>query len=271
MYCLESDDMDEIKEETNKKKVNIKKILKIVGDVLFGLVIIFVLFISITNLRAKSSGGIPNIFGYGYVNVLSDSMNGDKDDSFKKNDMVFVKLLSTEEAKNLKVGDIITYKGQLTGTSETGLISHRIISASTVGNQTLYVTQGDNPYAQMGTSEGKATVYSNEVLAVVTGHWSGAGVVFAWFGSSVGFFVVVVCPCIIFLVYEIICFTKTILEYKQEKTLLVEDGLDPIQKQISNRKRALEALVEDGSLTQEQADASLQKYIESLLDREDNR
>ena len=265
MYCLESDDMDEIKEETNKKKVNIKKILKIVGDVLFGLVIIFVLFISITNLKAKSSGGIPNIFGYGYVNVLSDSMNGDKDDSFKKNDMVFVKLLSTEEAKNLKVGDIITYKGRLTGTSETGIISHRIVSVEENG----YVTLGDNPLINADT--GKEFVAYSSVMGVVTGHWSNAGVVFAWFGTSVGFFVVVVGPCIIFLVYEIICFTKTILEYNQEKKLLAEEGFDPIQQKISNRKQALEALVKDGSLTQEQADASLQKYIESLLDREDNR
>ena len=258
--------MEEIKEETNnKKKETTKKVLKIIGDVLFGFVIIFVLFISITNLKAKSSGGIPNIFGYGYVNVLSDSMDGDKSDSFKKNDMVFVKLLSTEEAKNLKVGDIITYTGKLTGTNETGIISHRIVSVEDNG----YVTLGDNPLINPET--GKEFVSYSSVMGVVTGHWSGAGAVFAWFGSSVGFFVVVVGPCIIFLVYEIICFAKTILEYKQEKKLLAEDGLDPVQQQIANRKQALEALVKEGSLTKEQADASLQKYIEKLLESEDNK
>ncbi len=264
--------MDEIKEETNTKKVNVKKILKIVGDVVFGVVVIFVLFVAITNLKSKSSGGIPNIFGYGYMNVLSDSMNGDQEDSFKKNDLIFVKMLSGDDRKNLKVGDIITYSGTLEGTTQTGLISHRIISATTVGNQTLYVTQGDNPNAKLGSTEGKATVYSDEVLAVYTGKWSGAGAVFAWFGSSVGFFVVVVGPCLIFLIYEIISFTKTLLVYKQEKQMdSITSNLDPIQQQINNRKQALDALVKDGSLTKEQADASLQKYIQKLLDSEDNK
>ena len=257
--------MEEIKEETNnKKKETTKKVLKIIGDVLFGFVIIFILFISITNLKAKSSGGIPNIFGYGYVNVLSESMDGDKSDSFKKNDMVFVKLInSTEEAKNLEIGTIITYQGHLTSDStDTAIISHRIVSYQDGG----YMVKGDNPLAVT-----EDFVAYSSVMGVVTGHWSGAGAVFAWFGSSVGFFVVVVGPCIIFLVYEIICFAKTILEYNQEKKLLAEDGLDPVQQQIANRKQALEALVKEGSLTKEQADASLQKYIEKLLESEDNK
>ncbi len=259
-------------EEVKEKKNTTKKVFKIIGDVLFGIVIIFILFISITNLKAKSSGGIPNIFGTGYVNVLTDSMNGDKEDSFKKGDLLIVKVLSSEEAKNLKVGDIITYKGQLTGTSTQGLISHRIISAETVGSQTLYVTQGDNPLAQVDGTQGKASIYSDEVIAVYKGKVAGAGSVFAWFGSSIGFFVVVVCPCIIFLVYEIISFTKTMLVYKQEKQLdTISNNVDPIQQKIALKKQAFEELVKDGTLTQEQADASLQKYIEKLLQEEDDK
>ena len=258
-------------EQTKEKKNTTKKIFKIIGDVLFGIVILFVLFIAITNLKAKASGGIPNIFGTGYVNVLSDSMNGDKEDSFKKNDLLFVKILSSEEKKNLKVGDIITYNGNLSGTNQTGLISHRIISVSIVGSETLYVTQGDNPLAQTGTAEGKATVYSSEVLAVYTGKWANAGGVFAWFGSSVGFFVVVVCPCIVFLIYEIISFTKTMLVYKQEKQMdSITNNVDPIQQKIALKKQAFDELVKDGTLTQEQADASLQKYMDKLLNEEDN-
>ncbi len=258
-------------EEVKEKKNTTKKVFKIIGDVLFGIVIIFVLFIAITNLKSKASGGIPNIFGYGYMNVLTESMDGDKEDSFKKNDLIFVKMLSDEEKKNLKVGDIITYTGNLTGTNQTGLISHRIISVTTVGSETLYVTQGDNPDVKYTTAEGKATVYSSEVLAVYTGKWSNAGAVFAWFGSSVGFFVVVVGPCLIFLIYEIISFTKTMLVYKQEKQLdTISNNVDPIQQKIALKKQAFEELVKDGTLTQEQADASLQKYIEKLLQEEDN-
>lgn len=104
-----------------------------------------------------------------------------------------------------------------------------------------------------------------------TGKWANAGGVFAWFGSSVGFFVVVVCPCIVFLIYEIISFTKTMLVYKQEKQMdSITNNVDPIQQKIALKKQAFDELVKDGTLTQEQADASLQKYMDKLLNEEDN-
>ncbi len=237
----------------------LKKVLKISGNVLFGIFLVFILFIAITNIRAKSTDNVPNIFGYGYLNVLSDSMDGDKEDSFKIGDLIFVKLVNKEEAENLKVGDIITYRTIIDGKDMT--ISHRIIRIEP-DNPYKYVTQGDHPSSSMAATD---AVKVNQVIAVYQGKWAGAGSVFAWFSSGFGFFLIVCVPCILFLIFEIINFVKVYMEYKNEKQqVAMAGGPDSIQNKIRMRKAAYDDLVKEGTLTKEQAEAALNEYIKSV-------
>ena len=242
------------------KKETLKKIAKIVGDVLFGIVLVFLLFIAVVNLRAKSSNGLPNMFGTGYLSVLTDSMDGDQKDSFKSGDLVVVDVVNdknrVDKALTLNVGQIITYYDY----SEEKIISHRIIeieSQSSTG--AVYVVKGDSPYAVATTRVG-----SGEILGVYKRHIKGLGKVFDWVGHGVGFFIVVVLPCILFLLYEVYRFIRVLLEYNKEK-----NSQDTNEKQIENRKKALDSLVADGTITQEQADAKLQEYIKSLTPEEE--
>lgn len=237
----------------------LKKVLKIFGNILFGIFLVFILFIAITNIRAKSNDNVPNIFGYGYLNVLSDSMDGDKEDSFKIGDLIFVKLVNKEEAENLKVGDIITYKTNIDGKDMT--ISHRIIRIEP-DNPYKYVTQGDHRDSSMAATD---SVKVNQVIAVYQGKWAGAGSVFAWFSSGFGFFLIVCVPCILFLIFEIINFVKVYMEYKNEKQqVAMAGGPDSIQNKIRMRKAAYDDLVKEGTLTKEQAEAALNEYIKSV-------
>ena len=67
--------------------------VKIALNVVFYILILLVLLFSISNIRAKNKNDqIPNIFGKGYLNVLSDSMTGDNKDSFNTGDMIIVKI-----------------------------------------------------------------------------------------------------------------------------------------------------------------------------------
>ena len=95
------------------KKETLKKIGKIIGNVVFGIFLVFILFVAIVNLNAKKKQGLPNLFGTGYLTVLTDSMDGDKPDSFKAGDLVVVDVVNddnrVEKAVNLEVGTIITY------------------------------------------------------------------------------------------------------------------------------------------------------------------
>ena len=256
-----------MEKQNNKKEIKVKKILKIVGDVLFGLFLVFILFISVTNIRAKQTNGIPNVFGKGYLTVLSDSMDGDKEDSFKIGDLIFVKIPSTEEQNNIKVGDIITYRSY-TNKDANGdfmIISHRVIEVSTNNNLTVYITQGDNPKTLNATNQGKEGVRPELVLGVYEGKWEGAGYAFSWFGSSAGFFVIVVVPCILFLIFTIINFVRTYMEYKNDKNkVALAGGPDSIENKIRLRKEAFDDLVKEGTLTREVADQAFAEFVKNL-------
>ena len=203
------------KDVTNEKSVNTnktektKKILRIIGDVVFGLFMVFILFFAISNLRAKSTNNIPNLFGRGYLTVDSDSMNGDKKDSFKTGDLITVKVYKNG-CDTLKVGDIITYFDN----NENKIISHRIIEVrDSDPNNISYITEGDNPLAKGQTS----IVYFNKVLAKYTGKVEGLGTTVKWCQSKVGFFIIVVLPTLLFLVVELVQFIRSYSEYKLEK------------------------------------------------------
>jgi signal peptidase len=261
---------EELVQNTKKKSKGsiVKKVLRIVGDVLFGIFLVFMLFISITNIRAKTSNNIPNIFGQGYLNVLSDSMEGENDDSFKIGDLLFVKLVNQDEAKKLQVGQIITYKSTKYQNNDGDFytISHRIIEVNEIDGYTYYTTKGDNPLSKFAEDGGKEVVRDQQVLAVYQGKWAGAGSAFAWFGTGTGFFIIVVVPCILFLIFTIISFVKTYIEYKNgKKEVALAGGPDSMQNKIRLRKEALEELVADGTISQEQADAKLNEYIDSVM------
>ena len=80
-----------VKNEENKPIW--KKVVFIVLNVLFYGFIIFLLAFAIANISAKKHNNIPSIFGYGFLTVASDSMDGNKDDSFKEGDMIIVKIV----------------------------------------------------------------------------------------------------------------------------------------------------------------------------------
>ena len=111
------DNKKESKEPKSTKSL-VLRILKIVGNVIFYVVIVLLFFFSLMNINSGGKGGIPNIFGKGYLSVQSDSMSGKvtyeeykkfKIKSFAKGDLVNVDMLSKSAKAKLKVGDVITF------------------------------------------------------------------------------------------------------------------------------------------------------------------
>ena len=242
------------------KKETLKKVGKIVGNVLFGIFLVFILFIAIVNVNAKKKNGLPNLFGTGYLTVLTDSMDGNQKDSFKSGDLVIVDVINdknrTQKALNLPVGTIVTYYDY----DEEKVISHRIIEVeSTSDVLSTYVVKGDSPYAVAQTR-----VTSGQLLGVYKTHIKGLGKVFDWLGHGVGFFIIVVLPCILFLLYELYRFIRILIEYNKDK-----NAASTRDTQIAERKKVLAGLVNDGVITQEQADQQLQTFIATLPPVED--
>ena len=154
-------------------------VLKIVGNVVFYGVILLMFIYSLMNINAKRKHGIPNIFGKGYLVVLTDSMNANIDSlpeqykdykikQFKsyqkatettkeyKGDLVNVDMISQKQVRKLKVGDVITYWDpaiELSDGTEGAYNTHRIVWTSDKDNDgkiDIIYTIGDHDVALYG-------------------------------------------------------------------------------------------------------------------------
>lgn len=90
-----------------------------------------------------SNYGVPSVFGYSFLYVATDSMEGDLPDSLPVGSGIVIK---DEGPENVQVGDIITFYYPELGATDT----HRVheIERNQDGTLTFY-TRGDNLNAQL--------------------------------------------------------------------------------------------------------------------------
>lgn len=151
--------------------------------------------------------------------VLTGSMNG-KDEyyettgfdiktRFKEGDLVIAK--RPENNRTLKVGDIVTYVGNVNGYE--ALITHRIVEVVDNDNDGLmdtYVVMGDVVTA-------KESINPNNVLAVYKTHLKGVGKAINWLQNPTNFLLVIVIPLALLFIYNIILVVRMIMEMKMAK------------------------------------------------------
>lgn len=123
-------------EKVKKEKKKINLALRIIGDVIFVPITIFVLVATIILFNAKNNNEVPSLFGYSVVKILTPSMSNKTDDQgnkvpqpeFAAGQCVVVKAVDTKE---LEVGDIIAfYKLKPDADVETGGSTTASISSS---------------------------------------------------------------------------------------------------------------------------------------------
>lgn len=215
--------------------------VKIVLNVIFYLLILLVLLFSISNIRAKNKNDqIPNIFGKGYLNVLSDSMTGDNKDSFNTGDMIIVKIANKKNISKLEVGNIVTfYDYRLASNKGAGsaLDTHRIVYIDKTNNDSyVYYTVGDKIAKQLNFDASKlnADNYltilnslgsnnyqafgSTEIRGIYSGKWSGFGKTIQTINNH--FIAIIIVPVAILLVFEIGVLVLNIMRAREEKLKL---------------------------------------------------
>ena len=217
---------------------------KIALNVIFYLLILLVLLFSISNIRAKNKNDqIPNIFGKGYLNVLSDSMTGDNKDSFNVGDMIIVNVANDKKISKLVVGDIVTFYDSNLASNKgagTALNTHRIvyIGKNTEGT-TIYYTMGDkiakninfnaNSLANMTEQEVNETFdrlghsqyqvfTASAIRGIYSGKWSGFGKTIQTINNH--FIAIIIVPVAILLVFEIGVLVLNIMRAREEKLKL---------------------------------------------------
>lgn len=215
--------------------------VKIALNVVFYILILLVLLFSISNIRAKNKNDqIPNIFRKGYLNVLSDSMTGDNEDSFNTGDMIIVKIANKKNISKLEVGNIVTfYDYRLASNKGAGsaLDTHRIVYIDKTNNDSyVYYTVGDKIAKQLNFDASKlnADNYltilnslgsnnyqafgSTEIRGIYSGKWSGFGKTIQTINNH--FIAIIIVPVAILLVFEIGVLVLNIMRAREEKLKL---------------------------------------------------
>lgn len=194
----------------------VSKITRISLNTLFYTIIIALLAFSVSNISVKKENDIANLFGYGFLSVQSDSMEGIEDHSFSKGDLIFVSLLDDLGRENLKVGDVVTFYDL----SVRDFNTHRIVEFTEIDGETYLTTKGDN--ANQADIE---PLHISNALAVHRSSVAGIGTSIDYLQTSAGFALFIILPVVLFLVVEGVLLAKHIFvmnKFKIEQYYAVE-------------------------------------------------
>lgn len=201
-----------MKQKENKKPVTrTKRIINIVTTVLSCLILGVILFCLVSVAVSKIKGEQPNLFGYSFLYILTDSMEPE----LPVGTSILVKKCS---AKDVKVGDYVSYKtdDELYSASGVKYVTHKCIEAlhvdSASGKQVI-TTQG----IKLGAPE--ETIETDRVEAVyVKKVSSGVSKFFAFMITPYGFATLICVPLLVAIALQLFSQIKAIAKKEPEKT-----------------------------------------------------
>ncbi len=186
-----------------------KRIFKIIANVFFYAIIIFLMIFSIANMKVKSEDNLANVFGVGMLSVQSDSMKG----TFETGDLLFVNMLDDQDYQNLAEGDIVTYYD----VSIKAFNTHRIVAIDY--NEQMLITQADYNYNHPNEpTYPDNSVSFDRVIAVYHGSMvAGLGSSLDYLQTPVGFALLIILPVLIVLIFEGVLLARHIMAINREK------------------------------------------------------
>lgn len=185
----------------DKKPTILSKIWNGIFYAIFAFVVILALVYSFSVFSSKN--GVTSMFGYIFTSVQSESMSG----TFEVGDIIISKEV---DVKDLKEGDVISFKYFEPTYSKTIIVTHRIIGKQ----DAKFITQGD--VANKNNSvDNVEYVAAGDVIAKYTGkRIAGLGKVTDFLGSKEGFFIFILIPIFLFLFWQIYVFIVTLVDAK---------------------------------------------------------
>ncbi len=232
------------------------KVLNIILTIALYLIIFIALFVLIISIVSKKdSDGTATVFGYQVRFVKTNSMEecaltdvSEYDvKSIKVKSCIFIKVLPQAEEekaewyKNLKVGDVLTFKYVYTK-QET--ITHRIVDIKEKESGGYIITlEGDNKNAETNllqqTIDTSLEDSPNYVIGKVTGQSYVLGVLVYAFKTPIGIVFLIIIPCFVIITFEIL---KLVNIFSKEKKLKIEEEKKMKEDEIEKLKRQIEEL-----------------------------
>lgn len=187
-----------------------KKALNYFLSIISIMLFVFSAYIVIAGTKAKVNNEILSFFGYGSPAVVTNSMAGDKPDSFEAGSLVITKNVDFED---IVIGDVIVFQ------SEGILKIHRVKKVDENGN---YITQGDN-----NNREDKDPVTQENYQGKMINHFSFFGI-----GKKLpNIQMPILGALIIFLIiYIFVQIFQMIIKYKNSQ-------LEKLKEEVSNNER----------------------------------
>ncbi len=232
-----------------------KKVFRIILDVLAWLLLIFALLITLLVFASNKNNGISSLFGRMPMSVQSDSMLP----TMKTGDLIIVK---EADLYSLKVGDVITFYSIVDG--RRILVTHRITEINEFENTRSFVTKGDN-----NPVEDSLPAYASDIVGKWTGFkWKGGGKVLDFLQTKKGFFICILIPLAIFFLFELYKFIvaliqakkpeiteeeeeeikrKAVEEYLAAQKKEASDAVDTAKEEAKEAAEAVEAATEEAS------------------------
>ncbi len=183
-----------------------KKALRIVGNILTALILIFALFVMIFTVVSVNTVNREeaSIFGYKPYIVLSDSMQ----DTFEVGDMVISKSV---DVSTLEPGDIITFSS-IDPANYGETVTHKIREITTYEGEPAFVTYGTTT----GADDAYPVPFAN-----VTGQYQfrlpGMGYFFEFLRTPAGYVTLILIPFLLLIILQAIKFFRLARQYKAEQ------------------------------------------------------
>ena len=267
----------------------LKKITKILSNVLlYGFIALCATLVVTSFVMKKSANDALTFFGYQARIIQSNSMEKSEFtdvSDYKIKDipvkaLVFIQTVPEDEAEaeewfsSLEVGDVITfryvYNGQVT-------ITHRIVNIEekATGGRILTL-EGDNKNASanlaqqtIDTSEHFSPTNYNYVIGKVTGKSYLLGLLVYAMNTPVGLFCIVVIPCLIIIVMEIIRIVNVLGEEKHKKAAEETEKKEAEIELLKQQLAALQVAVEKTKTVDTPLETTIPSPNNALKEEED--
>ena len=216
-----------------------KDVLKKIGSVLVDVLIILVFIVStlvvVMSITAKRTGGQPNVMGYVFASVQTDSMQG----TINQGDFVVGKLIDANT--EIKVGDIVSYRDYLNGKEIT--VTHRVVEIYEHETDPGYITQGDNEKYSDEVVKSRDTIISVYKFRIPF-----LGKFIDFLKTPFGFIITLVVPLLAFIAWQAY---KLILLIFKSKQAELDEQVEKLQNAQNTKSE----------LTEEEKNAIIAEYL----------